>query len=197
MWTESLQRSTSPLDLQDDMSTYVTCLLLEILLAVQPRQADGYCPAVPAGRSCATPPGQRIFGQWKGNEDIPASPSPDCLRKDANVCRVLPGGQTGPAQAGSVEGSSAQLSGLTRCGWGSWGHSLLLCHRLGHAGGLLPSPGTPHATQPASLMRALLPVCAAGDPCSWGRGCCAPFLTPWAHRLPSIPYTLPVTVFLL
>lgn len=63
MWTENLQRNTSPLDLQDDMSTYVTRLLLEILLAVQPRQTDGYCPAVPAGRSYATHPGQRIFGQ--------------------------------------------------------------------------------------------------------------------------------------
>lgn len=30
---------------------------------------------------------------------IPASPSPDCLRKDANVCTALPGGQIGPDQA--------------------------------------------------------------------------------------------------
>lgn len=63
MQSKSFQRSTSPADLQDDMSTYVTRLLLEILPAAQPRQADGYCPAVPAGRRCATPPGQRIFGQ--------------------------------------------------------------------------------------------------------------------------------------
>lgn len=129
------------------MSTYVTQLLLEILPAAERRQADGYCPAVPAGRQAGAVQPLRGKGCSDNEREMriflphPALP---CLRKDAGVCiQLYLKVELDPVRSGAAEGTSAELSGLVRC-------------RLGPDSGVAPrAPGTPRATQPDGLTRAL------------------------------------------
>lgn len=87
----------------------------------------------------------------------------------------------------SMHGSSAKLSGLICRGWGSWGCSLLLSHRLGPANRLLPSSSTSSAMQQNSPTWTLTAVCGAGDWLPWAEKLLCPFPAAYVHWTPFPP----------
>lgn len=87
---------------------------------------------------------------------------------------------------GSVEGSSAKWSGFTSWVWGSWGHSMLLCHRLGPGSGVAPQLWYPscHTARQASVGSA---DCGAGGQSPWGDRLLCPPSGSLGPLSPSIP----------